>query len=301
MKIHTLDLDFQGIATAIASYLVEGPGGPVLVETGPSTTRRRLVEALERHGVAPGDVRDVLVTHIHLDHAGDAGWWASQGARIHVHRNGARHLVDPSRLLQSATRIYGDRMDVLWGEVLPAREDRVVPREDGDVIEAGGLEFHAIDTPGHAGHHHVFRLGRVAFTGDAAGIRLPGWPLVDLPAPPPEFDLESWDRSIDRLLHERFERIYPTHFGPIEAVRDHLRALRNLLHQAPEFLHRRMHGRFEHSDLVEQYVSWNRSRARVAGLDAAAIQRYELANPPSMSVDGILRYWRKREQDGPNP
>jgi len=299
MAIHTIDLEFQGKKETIASFLVEGPRGPVLVETGPSTTRARLVSALAERGIRPSDVRDVLVTHIHLDHAGDAGWWARQGARLHVHRNGAPHLVDPSRLLASAARIYGDAMDVLWGEVPAAPADRVHAVEDGDRIEAGGLAFEALATPGHANHHHAWILDEVAFTGDAAGIRLPGSRLADLPAPPPEFDLESWDASIGRLLDREFARLHPTHFGAIDDVREHLHALRDLLHLAAGFVRQRMQGTIERDELVAQYLAWNRSRARAAGLAAPLVERYELANPPAMAVDGIVRYWRKRDAARP--
>ncbi len=174
MRIDTIDLEFQGASNVIASFLIHGPGGPVLVETGPVSTLPTLLARLEERGVRPGDVRDVLVTHIHLDHAGAAGWWAREGARVWVHSVGAPHLVDPGKLLASAKRIYGDRMDALWGEVVAAPADRVIAVDDGAQLEVGGLSITAIDTPGHAWHHHVYRLEDVAFTGDAAGILLPG-------------------------------------------------------------------------------------------------------------------------------
>ena len=198
--IHTLDLLFQNVPQAIAAYLVIGPEGPLLVETGPGSTLQNLKAQLGRHGLAPQDIGQVLVTHIHLDHAGAAGWWGQQGAQIYVHHVGAPHLIDPSRLLASAARIYGDQMDTLWGPMLPTPAEKVTAVYDGDIIQAGGLEFLALDTPGHARHHHVYRLGNLAFTGDAAGIQLPDSRLIDLPAPPPEFELEVWQQTIDRLL-----------------------------------------------------------------------------------------------------
>ena len=128
MRIETIDLGFRGTPRVIAAFLILGPQAPVLIETGPGSTLPTLLEGLERLGVSPVDVRDVLVTHIHLDHAGAAGWWARQGARVHVHPVGAPHLVDPARLLASSKRIYGEAMDSLWGEVLPAPADRVTAR-----------------------------------------------------------------------------------------------------------------------------------------------------------------------------
>jgi glyoxylase-like metal-dependent hydrolase (beta-lactamase superfamily II) len=241
MRIETLDLEFGGLAEVIAAFLVFGQEGPVLVETGPGSTLPHLLDRLAEHGVEPEEIRHVLVTHIHLDHAGAAGWWAQRGAHVYVHEVGAPHLIDPTKLLASAGRIYGDRMDSLWGETLPAPAERVVAVEDGAVIEAAGLRIGAISTPGHAWHHHVFRLDDVAFVGDAAGIRIGDRTWIDIPAPPPEFE-EGLDRA---SMSDRF------------------------------------------ADLM-------RRRAEALGVDAGAFRAYELANPRTMSVDGIARYWRKR-------
>jgi glyoxylase-like metal-dependent hydrolase (beta-lactamase superfamily II) len=157
MKIHTLDLHFQNLDHAIAAYLVEGPDGYLLIETGPMSTLPALQARLAEHGLSAADVPDVLVTHIHLDHSGAAGWWGQQGARIYVHPMGTPHIIDPSRLWQSASRIYGEEMEALWGSVLPAPAEQVITVRDGEQIEAAGLTLSAIDTPGHAGHHHTYR------------------------------------------------------------------------------------------------------------------------------------------------
>ena len=188
MNIQTLDLNFQNTPEAIASYLIWGPDGPVLVETGPGSTLPTLLENLSQQGLKPADIKHILLTHIHFDHAGAAGWWAQQGAQIYVHPFGAKHLIDPAKLIASATRIYGNKMDTLWGDILPAPAEKVTIIYDNDTVEVAGLSFQVLETPGHARHHHVYRLGDVAFTGDAAGIKIPGSPLVGLPAPPPEFD-----------------------------------------------------------------------------------------------------------------
>lgn len=295
MEIHTLDLNFQGFAKAIASYLVVGPEGPVLVETGPASTLPALTEALDEHGFEPHDVRHVLITHIHLDHAGAAGWWAQQGARIYVHPFGAKHLIDPSRLISSASRIYGDQMDSLWGEILPAPEEYVIPVEDGEEIWVCGITFKALATPGHALHHHVYRLGQIAFTGDAAGISLPGSSFVDLPAPPPEFDLEKWQETVQRIRMERFSTIYPTHFGPVQEVLQHLQTLEPLLQEAAQTVHERMEARDDFEEMVGHYTDWNRQRAKQAGVSEEAFRRYETVNPLHMSVSGIQRYWDRKE------
>lgn len=279
---------------AIAAYLVVGPEGPVLVETGPGSTLEALKARLAEHGYAPADVRHVLVTHIHLDHAGAAGWWAQQGAQVYVHHLGAPHLIDPSKLLGSAKRIYGDMMDRLWGDVLPAPADRVTALKDDQIVHVAGLAFNSLDTPGHANHHHVFRLGDIAFTGDAAGVRLPGNSLISLPSPPPEFDLEAWQRTLARLLGENFARIYPTHFGPIDDVREHLMAFNALLYESAEYVREQMQAGVERNELVTCYVEWHRKRATDLGVSDEVFQKYEIANPKFMSVDGMLRYWAKK-------
>lgn len=294
MQIHTLDLHFQGKSDVTVAYLIEGPEGAVLVETGPGSTLNMLQEQLAQHGFAPGDIKHLLVTHIHLDHAGAAGWWARQGTQVNVHHLGAPHLIDPSKLLASATRIYGDQMDTLWGEFLSSPAERVTPVYDGDKIQAAGLTFKAIETPGHANHHHVYQLGDVAFTGDAAGICLPGSPLRDLPAPPPEFNWEVWQATIANIKAHNFRRIYPTHAGPVDEVNQHLDEFRELLNAAALFIHDHMIQGTSRDDLVDIYVQWNRDRAAAAGVSDEDFERYATANPFYMSVDGILRYWKKK-------
>lgn len=294
MHIQALDLAFQNAPRVTASYLVVGSAGPVLVETGPGSTLPTLRARLAAAGYGPADIRHVLVTHIHLDHAGAAGWWAQQGAQIYVHHIGAPHLIDPSKLLASASRIYGDQMEPLWGEVLPAPAERVVPLFDGDLIEVEGLTFRAMETPGHASHHHAYQLGEVAFAGDAAGIHLPELSMVDLPAPPPEFNLEIWLATVDRLQHESFSVIYPTHFGPLPQWRQHLESFADLLKEAAEFVHSRMERGFDRDDIVRDYVSWQRARATESQVSEEAFRWYEVVNPLYMSVDGIMRYWQKK-------
>jgi glyoxylase-like metal-dependent hydrolase (beta-lactamase superfamily II) len=252
---------------------------------------------LSEHGFSPSDIEHVLVSHIHLDHAGAAGWWAQQGAHIFVHHVGAPHLINPSKLLASAGRIYGELMVPLWGEMLPAPEERVTPVYDGDTISVAGLSFEAIDTPGHAYHHHVFQVERVAFTGDAAGIHIPGPSFVDLPAPPPEFNLELWQRSIERLCALDVDSIYPTHFGRVDDWRGHLAAFTQLLDASSEFVRARLERGMERDEIVENYLAWQRERAESVTMDKTLVKRYEVSNPLYMSVDGIIRYWRKRLPD----
>ncbi len=294
MEIHSIDLHFQGKVHEIATYLVVGPQGPVLVEPGPCSTLAALHTGLAQYGYKSSDIRHILVTHIHLDHAGSAGWWAQQGSRTHVHQRGARHLIDPTKLIASAKRIYQDRMDALWGEILPAPAEQVTALADVDTVQVGGLTFTALDTPGHANHHHSFRLDDVVFTGDAAGMRLPGSPFISLPTPPPEFNLEAWHQTLIRLLEEKFTTLYLTHFGPIMDVQPHLEMLTSLLDQSAEFVRERMQNDVDRDKIMQEYQAWDRNRAAAKGVSEQVYEQYEIAGSTSMSVDGLMRYWRKR-------
>ena len=295
MDIRPLDLNFQGLPQAIAAYLIRGPRGWVLVETGPASTLPNLRAALAENGLITADLSGILLTHIHLDHAGAAGRLAREGVPLWVHEVGAPHLIDPERLLTSAGRIYGERMDVLWGETLSAPEEMVTAVRDNDLIQVAGLEFSALNSPGHAWHHHAYVLEDIAFTGDAAGIRLPGKEMVDLPAPPPEFKLEVWLETLDRLQEQHFSAIYPTHYGRLEDVDGQLDGLRELLHTSTDFVFDRMEAGQEREQIVAEYVAWNHARARAAGLSDFTIRRYDAANPLFMSVDGIMRYWNRKK------
>jgi len=294
--IHTLDLNFQGFSQTIAAYLVEGPAGLLLIETGPGATLPTLKTKLVALGWQPKDIRHILVTHIHFDHAGASGWWAQNGATVYVHHFGARHLIDPSRLIASASRIYGDQMKPLWGDILPAPAENVVALYDGDTVEAAGLTLQVLETPGHARHHHVFVLDNIAFTGDTAGMKLGNLPLLDIPAPPPEFDLEAWQNSLDRLLDCNFDVIYPTHFGPVTNVHEHLTAVKIVVADCANFVRQQMEAGIERDKLVALYTKWNHGRARQLNFSELEILKYDTTNPLYMSVDGIMRYWRKKWQ-----
>ena len=294
MTVHTIDLMFQGAPQAIAAFLIEGPDGLALIETGPESTLEALLAGIEKAGFAAGDVADVLVTHIHLDHAGAAGWWAANhGSRLHVHPRGARHLIDPSRLVESATMVYGDRMQALWGGMTPAPEGKVYAIEDGGIVSAAGLKFEALDTPGHARHHHVWAVNGEAFAGDVAGVRLPGRDFLSVTSAPPQFDLESYETSIDRLLKRNFEKLYLTHFGTVEDVREHLEAYRREVRASAEFVRDRLHEGMDSDSLQVAFQAWNLERAFVAELPNEVWRQYDLANPSSMCADGLRLYWEK--------
>jgi glyoxylase-like metal-dependent hydrolase (beta-lactamase superfamily II) len=295
-RIELLDLDYQGHPGLIASFLVFGPDGHVLVESGPGSTLSALVAGLDSHGLAPADIDTVFLTHIHLDHAGSAGWWAQQGSRVCVHERGAPHLIEPSRLIGSARRIYGTLMETLWGDILPAPRERVRATVDGDVVEAAGLEFRAIYTPGHAGHHHAWRVGEVAFVGDAMGIRGGAIPWLDLPAPPPEFDRELWLESLGKLREEGLRTIYRTQFGPRADVAEEIDRVAELVESAAAKVRSMLETGLERDEMIARYSEWMNERARREGYDPAVAVGKKKLNPRDMSVDGIARYWRKKAE-----
>lgn len=298
--VHTLDLNFLGIPGAIASYLFPHEHGAVLIESGPGSTIEGLTAGLEVHNLKPADITDVLLTHIHLDHAGASGWLARQGARIYVHPVGAPHMANPEKLLSSASRLYGDMMDTLWGEFLPVPEDRLVVVNDNDVIEIENLRFRALDTPGHAYHHLAYLFEDTCFTGDVGGVRMQGVSQVRLPMPPPELDLEKWHESLDRLQKEAdqgsFSRIAPTHFGIFSDAQEHLAALRTGMDEVEVWMQEVMPSNPSVEEVNEKFLEWTRRHAVQDKLTDAQVAMYEAANPSWMSGPGIHRYWRKFRQ-----
>jgi glyoxylase-like metal-dependent hydrolase (beta-lactamase superfamily II) len=292
-EIQTIDLKFQGLEGSIAVYLIPHREGAILVESGPGSTKTTLKAGLAEHGFRPEQVSDVLLTHIHLDHAGAAGWLSRKGARIHVHPNGAPHLLNPEKLLASAGRIYGDMMDSLWGEFLSVPEDRLSVLEDSKELEINGYSFKPIDTPGHASHHFAYIFEDICFSGDIGGVRLAGLPHIRIPMPPPEFHLEKWRESLERLRQEDFSRIAPTHFGIYEDADWHLRALDKALDEVDEWIDRVMPSNLSLEELRREFISWNEQISRQHGLDRGQVNLHEAANPSFMSADGIRRYWLK--------
>jgi glyoxylase-like metal-dependent hydrolase (beta-lactamase superfamily II) len=239
--IDYLDLQFLGQPEVIATAVLHGPAGIALIDPGPSTTSGTLERILASRGMSLADVRAILLTHIHLDHAGSTGSLMAScpHAEVVVHARGAPHLIDPSKLLASASRLYGADMDRLWGEVRPVPAGRVraiAPESapDGAVdpqrtttIEAAGHEIEIAWTPGHASHHVSYYLpaARMAFVGDVAGICRPSGRVVLPATPPPDIDLEAWRASTRRILAWNPESLFITHFGPQPGPRGHVQDL----------------------------------------------------------------------------
>ena len=288
-----LDLNFQGQPGAIASYLIRHSTGAVLIECGPGSTLPALSSGLAAHSLTLRDVTHVFLTHIHLDHAGAAGMLANQGAQIVVHPAGAPHLANPAKLLASATRIYGNQMDRLWGEFLPVPEQQLHTPTDGEEIVIGSLRFVVLFMPGHAEHHNVYCLEDTGFTGDVGGVRMQGYRYLRAPMPPPELHFDKWRESITRMRALRFGRIAPTHFGFFSDVDWHWQALQQSLDRTEKWLDGQMKSNLSLEELRASFKSWMADEASQARLDAETLKALMLSNPTGMSADGLLRYWHK--------
>ncbi len=238
----------------------------------------------------------VILTHIHLDHAGAAGWFSRQGAEILVHPVGAPHLLDPEKLLASASRIYGDQMHELWGEFLPVLETKLRIVEDMEEVVIGALRFLPISTPGHAQHHHAYLFEDLCFSGDIGGIRFPGFSYLRLPMPPPELYLERWRESVARLRKESFNRIAPTHFGIYADADWHLQELEKELVATERWLQNVMSADPEAEEFRRSFAEWMQAEGQVRHIPQDILAAYDLTNPPAMSADGLRRYWTKVRQ-----
>src|SRR5947208_6838493 len=224
-----LDLHFQGAERVIASYVLETEDGPALYDCGPSSCVPRLHSALHQRGLELRDLRHLLLSHIHLDHAGAAGVLVREhpSLQVHVSEIGAPHLADPSRLERSARRLYGESFDSLWGELAP------VPQANIQVVGERVVGLDCFPSPGHARHHVVYLdEDGTAYSGDAAGVRIQPHAYVLPPTPPPEVDVAAWHRTLDELGRRQPERLALIHFGVADDPAPHLDALRQRLDES---------------------------------------------------------------------
>ena len=301
MKIETIDLDFMDTKQVIASFLLLGDDGTAaIIETGPTTCLDRLSAGLKQHGVSHEDVRHVFLTHIHLDHAGASGHVSEvlPNATFYVHEVGYPHLVDPSKLVKSATRIYGESMDELWGQARPVPEDRIVILKEGDETEAAGGTLVAHDTPGHAYHHLAYLEpdSGALFAGDVAGIRLPGQSYVRPPTPPPETDVEAWVKSINHIRQVGPASLWPTHFGSYEDVERHLGELEQRLQDWLLFVEGQMDDGADREEISEQLKAKGDAEMLAEGADIKQSEHYDVASSYHMLTDGLMRYATRRRE-----
>lgn len=294
-NIHVIDLHFQNLNHAIASFIVETADGPVLVETGPHSTFEHLRNGVESLGMKMNDIKHVLLSHIHLDHAGAAWAMAELGASIYLHPFGAKNMEDPSRLMESAKRIYQDKMDVLWGQMKPITNHLLIQVGHKEELIIGDQKFKSWHTPGHAKHHIAWQVGSTIFTGDVAGVKIDDGIVVP-PCPPPDINIEDWKNSIELLLSLQPKELYLTHFDRITDIKGHLSALSAIIDNWAEWIKNHWEAGESHEVMTPKFMDHVAGQLRAAGLDDEEIQRYEAANPSWMSVAGLVRYWKKKQE-----
>jgi glyoxylase-like metal-dependent hydrolase (beta-lactamase superfamily II) len=271
-----IDTLFRGAEHAVCAHQIDG----WLIDPGPESSVQQVFAALGDE--AP---RAVLLTHIHLDHAGAAGALVRRwpDLQVWVHRNGARHVIDPSRLVASATRIYGDQMERLWGEIIPVPAANVHVLDETEAAPAAPAGFRWAWTPGHAVHHvaYLHHATEIAFAGDVAGVRIGDGPLLP-PTPPPDIDVEAWHRSIDLVASWNADHVAITHFGTFGDASDHLARLHVELDRWAGV------ARDQDASGFERAI-----RAGLAGTSEE--QGYLKAMPPETLHAGLARYWEKRD------
>jgi glyoxylase-like metal-dependent hydrolase (beta-lactamase superfamily II) len=279
-----IDLFHHGTQRSIGCYVLDTDDGPALFDCGPASTIEALRAGLAAEGLALTDVRHLLLSHVHLDHAGAAGTLVREhpSLQVHVSEIGAPHLVDPERLERSARRLYEERFDELWGELVP------VPAANVHVVGGNVLGLECFPTPGHASHHVCyFDRDGTLYAGDAAGVRIQPGRHVLPPTPPPEFDLEAWQSSIDEIERRSPERLALVHFGVADDPLRHLADLRLELYDWTEFV---LGGATE-----EEFIAYGRAELQNAGEDMAT---YDAAMPLWQSYRGLAR-WAEQQDDLP--
>jgi glyoxylase-like metal-dependent hydrolase (beta-lactamase superfamily II) len=303
-----LDTRQLGRPGIVAATALETNDGIALFDTGPESTFDNVVVDLAKAGFGPNDVRHVFLSHIHFDHAGAAFRFAgpsrtgSHGATVYVHPRGAPHLVDPAKLIESATRIFGDDMPRLWGRIAPVPADRVKILENNDVVRVPPFEIRAIATPGHASHHHVYHWDDNVFGGDIAGVRIGHGPPIP-PFVPPELHIESWHDSIKKIREINPANLYLPHFGKVDGpISDHLDALAERVTQWSEWFREKIRGGISEEQLRNEFAEYEHKDLAAASSSPVTchlslIDDYEAADPSYMAVPAAIRYWQKYHPD----
>jgi len=293
VKIHILDTRQLGRAGIVAATALETNDGIALFDTGPESTYENVVAALRQSGSDPNDVRHVFLSHIHFDHAGAAWRFAELGAKIYVHPRGAAHLIDPTKLIESATRIFGDDMERLWGRIGPVPAERVEVLEDNEVVSVPPFEIRAIATPGHASHHHVYHWEDNVFGGDIAGVRIGNGPPIP-PFVPPELQVEAWRESIAKIRALNAANLYLPHFGKIAGpVSEHLDLVDERVARWSEWFRERIRAGDDELKLRSTFAELEHEDLRKGGATQSDIDGYEAADPSYMAVGAAIRYWKK--------
>lgn len=297
--IRGIDTLMCGREKATSAYLVEAEE-PALVETGPTTSVQAVLDGLSALGVGPNDLAHIVVTHIHLDHAGGAGALLPYFPRatVWVHERGAPHLADPKKLVASAARIYGEKsLQMLFGPVEPIPNERLRSLTDGDLVPLGNRTIEAVYTPGHASHHVclIDDATQGVFVGDALGVFLPDARILRPATPPPEFDLELAVESIGRVADRKPSRLLFSHFGPADDVTDLCRLATHRIKRWAEIVDQAL---TETQDVLEVVRILKERTSDEMNPNAEAVQdRYEVLSSYEMNAIGLMRYLSKSREE----
>ena len=283
----------------MASALLESGGHVSLIDPGPASTVETVREELRSRGISIADLNAILLTHIHLDHAGATGSLVRENPKlpVYVHRNGAPHMINPSKLLASAGRLWGDNLPRLFGTTLPVPAENLRILEGGETLQLGERSLGVVYTPGHASHHVSYFDDKegVAFVGDTAGVRIEGSPYILPATPPPDIDLEIWDASFAAILERRPARLFLTHFGFAENPPEHLAAFRERLHRWARIAGESMRTASSETAALDAFVA--AARAEISEhLADDELEHYVFNAGLNLSFLGFARYLRKRAQ-----
>jgi glyoxylase-like metal-dependent hydrolase (beta-lactamase superfamily II) len=293
-----VDVHYLGQDRYIAPCLLEDESGVAVVDPGPTSSLAGLEAGLAERGLTTADIHTLLLTHIHLDHAGAAGTLVKRhpNMQVYVHEKGARHMIDPAKLLASAQRLYGDKMDYLWGEFLAVPAANVTVLTGGETITVGGRKLEVVYTPGHAVHHVSYfdQVDGIGFTGDTTGMRPLGKPCAMPVTPPPDIDLESWRVSLAAILERRPSQLFITHFGPADNPEWHIASMGELLEKWAEQVGADLKSGKPEGEAAADFATARRAEltTRVSAEDFGPMIRTEAL---VASWFGLARYWRSRK------
>lgn len=296
-----ISLPFQGEEEIIGSYVLAGEDELALIDPGPTSTLEALLAGIREAGFDPQNLTHILVTHVHLDHAGVVGSLARHidRAQVYVHSQGIPHLRDTSKLVASAQRIYGDRMKELWGEIEPVDEKRLHKLEGGDILTVAGRRLEIHNAPGHAIHHLIgfdAHSGEL-FAGDVAGVRLIGSDFVRPPTPPPDLDLEAWSASLDLIKRLHPDVLYLSHYGAVTAIGSHIASLRERLFGWGDFVLKAMNEGKSEEEIIALLIKRANPELERVSRTFHDVVRYDIATNYPMTVQGYMRYWRKKHPE----
>ena len=297
--ITVLDMNWVGRPHSIAAALLESNGHRAIVDPGPESTYGTLRERLQSRGLSVAQLDAILLTHIHLDHAGATGSLVRENPRlaVYVHTLGAPHMIDPSRLLASAARLWPDTLHQLFGETLPVPKENLRILEGGETLTLGGRKLEVAYTPGHASHHvSYFEAAEgVAFVGDTTGIRIDNGPYILPATPPPDINLEIWEGSFAAILARRPSRLFLTHFGYAENPAEHIDNFRRRLHRWAELAAEALQSASGEADAKQAFVA--RAQAEMQELlGAEEAEHHAFTAGLDLSFLGLARYLRKRAE-----